>query len=73
MLTTATENTTAIRNYAVGSAAPSATAAVTVMLVSVGVSDLFNNSARFAQQDRLDGYGRYVSAGLVSKAQSLSR
>jgi hypothetical protein len=65
MFTAATENTTAIRNYAL--------AAVTVMLVSVGVSDLFSNPARFAQQDRLDGYGRYVSAGLVSKAQSLSR
>ncbi len=65
MFTTATENTTALRNYAI--------AAATVMLVSVGVSDLFNNPARFAQQDKLDGYGRYVSAGLVSKAQSLSR
>lgn len=65
MFTTATENTTLLRNYLI--------AAATVMLVSVGVSDLFNNPARVARQDRLDGYGRYVSAGLVSKAQSLSR
>ncbi|MBR8831132.1 MAG: hypothetical protein N5P05_003839 [Chroococcopsis gigantea SAG 12.99] len=64
MLSTRTNNTF-IRNYIV--------AAVSVMAMSMGVADLVNNPARLAQQDRLDGYGRYVGAGLVNYAQTLDR
>lgn len=63
---TATQNTQIIRNYLI--------AAVSVMLMSTVVADLFNNPARYAQQDKLDNYGRYISAGLVSYAKtSLNR
>jgi hypothetical protein len=60
-----TENTTAIRNYII--------AAVSVILLSAGVTDLFTNPARVAQQDRLDDYGRVISAGLVAQAQTWGR
>lgn len=59
------QNNTFIRNYLI--------AAVSVVALSMGVTDLVNNPARLAQQDRLDGYGRYISAGLVSYAQTLGR
>ena len=57
----ASQNKQVIRNYII--------TATSVMLLSVGVADLFNSPARVAQQDRLDNYGRFVSAGLVSYAQ----
>ncbi len=63
--TSTTDNTTIIRNYLI--------AAASVMLLCVGTADVFNNPARMAQQDKLDGYGRYISAGLVSYAQNLGR
>lgn len=68
MFTTTTqtkENTTAIRNYII--------LAATVMLVSSGLVDTFMSPSRSAQQNRLDNYGRYMSAGLVSYAQKLGR
>lgn len=65
MLNTTTTNTQIIRNYII--------AATTVMLISVGVSDMFNNPQRIAQQEKLDSYGRYIGAGLVSYGKSLAR
>ncbi|ACK69931.1 conserved hypothetical protein [Gloeothece citriformis PCC 7424] len=62
---TPTNNTSFIRNYII--------AATTVMLMSVGVADMFNNPQRIAQQEKLDGYGRYIGAGLVSYGKSLAR
>jgi hypothetical protein len=50
-----------IRNYAIS--------LTCVMLVSVGVADLFKSPVRVAQQNRLDNYGRYVGVGIVSFAQ----
>ncbi len=60
-----TGNQTIIRNYLI--------AAVSVVFLSAGISELVNNPTRIAQQDRLDGYGRYVSAGLVSGAVKAAR
>ena len=54
-----------IRNYLA--------AAITVVLLSTGVSELVNSPARIAQQQKLDGYGYYVSAGLVSYAKASLR
>lgn len=58
-------HTTVIRNYIV--------LATTVMVASVGLTDTFMMPSRAGQQDRLDNYGRVVSAGLVSYSQKLSR
>jgi hypothetical protein len=60
--TTTTPTTQVIRNYAI--------AAVSVMLLSIGIGELVNNPSRIAQQNKLDGYGYYVSASLVNYAQS---
>ncbi|GAL93890.1 MAG: hypothetical protein DWQ51_20020 [Microcystis wesenbergii TW10] len=54
------QNPTFVRNYLI--------AVISVVMMGVGVADLVNNPSRIAQQNRLDGYGRYVSAGLVSGA-----
>ncbi|MEB3310873.1 MAG: hypothetical protein VKJ02_11625 [Snowella sp.] len=62
MLSTTNPTFTVIRNYAI--------AAASVMVLSLGISDLVNNPARIAQQNKLNGYGYYVSAGLVNYAQS---
>ncbi len=63
--TTTTNNTSFIRNYII--------AATTVMLMSAGMADLFNNPERIAQQTKLDNYTPYISAGLVSYGKSLGR
>ncbi len=62
MLSTTSPTFTVIRNYAI--------AAASVMVLSLGISDLVNNPTRIAQQNKLNGYGYYVSAGLVNYAQS---
>jgi hypothetical protein len=65
MFTTTTENSNTIRNYFI--------AAASVMLLCAGTADLFNSPSRAAQQDQLNNYGRYISAGLVNYAQTLGR
>lgn len=62
MLSQSAPTTTLIRNYII--------AAASVLTLSLGISDLVNNPARLAQQNKLDGYSYYVSAGLVNYAQS---
>jgi high-affinity Fe2+/Pb2+ permease len=57
----AIQNNQLIRNYIIVLAS--------VMMVSVGLADLHNQPSRLAQQDRLDNYGRFISAGLVAQAQ----
>ncbi|WP_267383618.1 hypothetical protein [Cyanobacterium sp. uoEpiScrs1] len=64
-MTTVSENFIIIRNYIILTA--------TVMIMSSGLVDTFVSPFRAAQQDRLDNYGRYVSAGLVAQAQKFSR
>ncbi len=64
-LATTNENITVIRNYIILTA--------TVMFMSAGLVDTFVSPSRTAQQDRLDNYGRYVSAGLVAQAQKFGR
>jgi hypothetical protein len=54
------QNQAFVRNYCI--------AIISVVMMGMGVADLVNNPSRIAQQNRLDGYGRYVSAGLVSGA-----
>ena len=66
MFTATAENTTtAFRNYAV--------IATTLIVTCSGLTDLFFNPARSAQQERIDNYSNVISAGLVSQAQSLGR
>lgn len=62
---TSNTNNQIIRNYII--------AAASVMVMSMGVADVFNNPTRVAQQDRLDGYAPYISAGLVSYGKNLAR
>jgi len=62
---TTSQPTTALRNYVLLAAA--------VVITSMGITDLFTNPARVAQQDRLDGYTQYVGVGLVATAQSFGR
>lgn len=57
----ATQNNQVIRNYII--------AAISVILFSVGIADLFNSSARVAKEKRLNNYDRFVSFGLVSMEQ----
>ena len=65
MLTATANPTNILRNYAI--------AATSVILLSVGLTDMFANPARVAQQDRLDSYGNYISVGLVAQAQNWGR
>lgn len=63
MLSSSTANTnTILRNYAI--------AATTVLALSLGISDLFNHPSRIATQNTIDNYSYYISAGVVSYAQS---
>ena len=57
----ATQNNQLIRNYILTLAS--------VMLLSIGLADVYNQPSRVAQQDKLDNYGRFISAGLVSHAK----
>ncbi|MGK7933645.1 MAG: hypothetical protein AB4041_19740 [Microcystaceae cyanobacterium] len=57
--------TTAIRNYCL--------LAATVILVTMGLTDTFNNPYRVAQQEKLDHYGQYVGVGLVAFSQKALR
>ena len=59
---TANTNTIVVRNYSIAAAA--------VLALSLGMSDLFNSPNRIATQNTLNGYGQYISAGLVNYAQS---
>jgi hypothetical protein len=61
MLSTA-ENNQIIRNYAI--------ALVSVIMMSFTFADLYNQPSRMAQQNRLDNYSRFLSAGMVTKFQS---
>ena len=63
--TTTNNNTTIVRNYII--------LATTVMIASMGLTDTFLSPTRAGQQDRIDNYGRVVSAGMVSYSQKLGR
>ncbi|ACK65193.1 conserved hypothetical protein [Rippkaea orientalis PCC 8801] len=65
MLSATTNTTTFVRNYLI--------LAITVMVMSSGLVESFYNPNRLSQQNRLDNYGRYISAGLVAHAQTLGR
>jgi hypothetical protein len=64
-MSSTTQSTLVIRNYFI--------AAASVMFMSMGLSDVFNSPNRISQQERLDGYGHYISAGLVNYAKTLGR
>lgn len=57
--------TTAVRNYII--------IATTIAIASMGMTDIFTNPARIAQQGRIDGYAQYAGVGLVAAAQKLPR
>lgn len=63
--TTINENIIFIRNYII--------LAATIMMMSSGLVDTFVSPFRTAQQERLDNYRRYMSAGLVVQAQKFGR
>jgi hypothetical protein len=51
-----------IRNYVIVSAS--------VVVMSMGLTDLFYSPQRTGQQDRIDNYSHYVKAGLVMATRS---
>lgn len=65
LATTAHNNSTALRNYAI--------IAASIIFMSSGLTNLFFNPARSGQQDRIDTYSSVISAGLVSQARNLGR
>ncbi len=60
-----TATPTVIRNYCL--------LAVTVIFMSLGMTQTFQNPYRVAQQDKLDSYGQYVGVGLVAYSQKVLR
>ncbi|MGK7932818.1 MAG: hypothetical protein AB4041_15485 [Microcystaceae cyanobacterium] len=60
-----TTTITVVRNYCV--------LAATVAFMSLGMTHLFNNPNRMAQQDKIDSYGQYMGAGLVAYSQKALR
>jgi hypothetical protein len=60
-----TTATTVIRNYCL--------LAATVAVMSLGMTNTFNNPHRIAQQDKIDNYGQYVGVGLVAFSQKALR
>ena len=46
---------------------------LSVMSISIGLTDTFTHPTRLGQQQRLDTYGRYINAGLVETLQRLIR
>jgi hypothetical protein len=52
-----------IRNYI--------SSALVVVVSSVMLGNLYNQSFGSGSQDRVDTFGRYVSAGLVAQAQNI--
>ena len=62
---TAQNNSIALRNYAV--------IATALIVTCSGLTDIFFNPARSAQQERIDSFSNVISAGLVSQAQTLGR
>lgn len=65
MLSTLTNKTAIIRNYVLLS--------LVVMILGVGLTDIFKNPGRVGQKDRIDNYVRYINAGLVAQTQKLGR
>jgi hypothetical protein len=57
----ATQDKTLIRNYLI--------ALGTVMFLSLGLSDLYHQPSKDVQQTRLNHYGHFITAGLVSHTQ----
>ncbi|MEA5534893.1 hypothetical protein [Crocosphaera sp. XPORK-15E] len=65
MLSATSKKIIILRNYFI------LMAMVTVMITGLG--DLFDNPDRMGQKDRLNNYGRYISAGFVNQAQKVGR
>ncbi|WP_267383318.1 hypothetical protein [Cyanobacterium sp. uoEpiScrs1] len=65
MLSTSTNKVTIIRNYIILS--------LVVMVLGVGLTDIFKNPGRIGQKDRINNYIRYVNAGFVAQTQKLGR
>ncbi|BBA78837.1 hypothetical protein RGRSB_0226 [cyanobacterium endosymbiont of Rhopalodia gibberula] len=65
MLSTSTSKAAIIRNYILLS--------LVVMILGVGLTDIFKNPGRVGQKDRIDNYVRYINAGFVAQTQKLGR
>ena len=65
MLSATPDKITIVRNYLI------LMGLITVVIT--GLSHVFDNPDRVGQQDRLQNYGRYISAGFVNQAQKISR
>ncbi|MGP0128884.1 MAG: hypothetical protein ACTMUB_06345 [cyanobacterium endosymbiont of Rhopalodia musculus] len=65
MLSTSTNKAAIIRNYILLS--------LVVMILGVGLTDIFKNPGRVGQKDRIDNYVRYINAGFVAQTQKLGR
>ncbi|BAP17148.1 MAG: hypothetical protein KPI85_05510 [cyanobacterium endosymbiont of Epithemia adnata isolate EadnSB Bon19] len=65
MLSTSTNKAAMIRNYILLS--------LVVMILGVGLTDIFKNPGRVGQKDRIDNYVRYINAGFVAQTQKSGR
>ena len=65
MLSTLTNKAAIIRNYILLS--------LIVMILGVGLTDIFKNPGRVGQKDRIDNYVRCINAGFVAQTQKLGR
>ncbi|MGK7875842.1 MAG: hypothetical protein AB4426_21860 [Xenococcaceae cyanobacterium] len=61
MLSKVKRNTLLIRNYSI--------AMISVILISLGLSEVYYHPYRAGQQQRLDRYSRMIKTGLAIKAQ----
>lgn len=55
------ENTVIVRNYLI--------VLSSAILLSIGLADAYYQFARVTHQGKLDNYGRFIGAGLVSYSQ----
>ncbi|XTZ19383.1 MAG: hypothetical protein ACQZ3M_05970 [cyanobacterium endosymbiont of Rhopalodia fuxianensis] len=65
MLSTSTNKAAIIRNYIFLS--------LVVMILGVGLTDIFKNPSRVGQKDRIDNYVRYINAGFVAQTKKSGR
>ena len=49
------------------------TSALFVVVSGVMLGNIYNQSCNLDRQDRVDTFGRYVSAGLVAQAQNVGQ
>ncbi|MEM8777766.1 MAG: hypothetical protein AAGF26_02605 [Cyanobacteria bacterium P01_G01_bin.49] len=44
-----------------------------ITIVIAGLSNVFDNPDRVGQKDRIENFGRYITAGFINQAQKIGR